>query len=48
MYYIEFRGVSKVKKKDAFPLPNMEECLDTLWKNTFMSTLDMAQGYYQI
>ncbi|XP_062602775.1 uncharacterized protein LOC134264500 [Saccostrea cucullata] len=47
-YCIDFRGVNKITKKDAFPLPNMEECLDTLGKNNFMSTLDMAQGYYQI
>lgn len=47
-YCIDFRGVNKVTKKDALPLPNMEECLDTLGKNNFMSTLDMAQGYYQI
>ena len=47
-YCIDIRGVNKVTKKYAFPLPNMEECLDTLGKNTFMSTLDMAQEYYQI
>ncbi|XP_065938451.1 uncharacterized protein [Magallana gigas] len=27
---------------------NIEECLHTLGKNHFMSTLDSAQGYYQI
>lgn len=31
-YCIDFRGVNKVTKKDAFPLPNMEECLDILEK----------------
>lgn len=47
-YCIDFRGVNKGTKNDAFPIPNMEECLDILGKNNFMSTLDMAQGCYQI
>lgn len=47
-YCIDFRGVNTVTRKDSFPLPNMDECLDALGKNTYMSTLDMAQGYYQI
>lgn len=47
-YCIDFRGVNTVMRKDSCPLPNMEECLDALGKNTYMSTPDMAQGYYQI
>ena len=40
--------MNSLTKKDAFPLPNIEECMDTLSGNVFLSTLDMAQGYYQI
>ena len=47
-YCIDFRALNKVTRKDAFPLPNIENCLDTLRGSTFMSTLDMAAGYYQI
>ena len=47
-YCVDFRKVNSLTKKDAFPLPNIEECMDTLSGNVFLSTLDMAQGYYQI
>ena len=34
--------------KDVFPLPLIDECLDTLSGTQFFSTLDMASGYWQI
>ena len=45
---IDFRAVNSVTVKDAYPLPNIEECLDTLAGSQFFSTLDMASGYWQI
>lgn len=47
-YCVDFRKVNSLTKKDAFPLPNIEECMDILSGKVFFSTLDMAQGYYQI
>ena len=47
-YFVDFRKVNSLIKKDGFPLPNIEECMETLSGNVFLSTLDMAQGYYQI
>ena len=35
-------------KKDAFPLPLILDCIDSLAGNKYMSTLDMASGYWQI
>lgn len=29
-YCIDFRGLNKVTTKDAFPLPNMNNCLESL------------------
>ena len=34
--------------KDSYPLPLIEDCLDTLVDTVFFSTLDMANGYYQV
>ena len=44
---IDFRAVNAVTRKDAFPLPLIEECRDLLEGVEFMSTLDMNSGYYQ-
>ena len=44
---LTFRVVNKVTKKDSYPLPLIEECLDALEGVEFMSTLDMNSGYYQ-
>ena len=35
-------------RKDAYPLPQIDETLDTLSGAQWFSTLDMASGYYQI
>lgn len=40
--------MNSLTNKKAFPLPNIEERMDTLSGNVFLSTLDMAQGYYKI
>lgn len=34
--------------KDAYPLPKIDECLDTLSGSNWFSTLDLASGYYQV
>ena len=45
---IDFRAVNAVTRKDAYPLPLIEQCLDSLAGVVFMSTLDMNSGYWQL
>lgn len=47
-FCIDYRALNKVTTKDAFPIPNIQDCMDTLGGNAFFSTLDMASGYWQI
>lgn len=47
-YCIDYRKLNNVTIKDAFPIPKTESCLDTLRGSVYMSTLDMASGYYQV
>ena len=41
---VDYRALNKVTWKDAYPLPVIEECLDSLSGVKFMSTLDMNSG----
>ena len=45
---VDYRDLNNRTVKDNFPLPNIQDCLDSLAGSTFFSTLDMASGYYQI
>ena len=45
---IDMRRLNDVTMKDSFPLPLIEECIDSLDGCVFFSSLDMASGYYQL
>ncbi len=45
---VDFRRLNNLTVKDAFPLPRIEECLDFLGETLYLSTLDMASGYWQV
>lgn len=45
---IDFRKLNEQTKKVVFPLPNIEDCLDTLSGKHYFSTVDMASGFWQI
>ena len=47
-FCIDYRALNETTVKDAFPLPNIEECSDTLEGTEFFSTSDMSSDYYQI
>ncbi|XP_076830004.1 uncharacterized protein LOC143475987 [Brachyhypopomus gauderio] len=45
---VDYRQLNSRTRKDAFPLPRIEESLDALAGATMFSTLDMASGYNQV
>jgi hypothetical protein len=45
---IDYRRLNEVTVKDVFPLPLIEQCLDTLSGHSWYSSLDMASGYWQL
>jgi transposase InsO family protein len=47
-YCIDLRKLNEKTIKDTFPLPKIEQCLDTLSGSQYFSTLDLASGYWQI
>lgn len=45
---IDYRAHNEKTVKDCYPLPIIEDCLDTLQGTKYFATLDMASSYYQI
>ena len=45
---VDFRALNKVTIDDAFPLPRINEVIDSLKGARYFSTLDLASGYYQL
>lgn len=44
---MDYRKVNEATQKDAYPLPKIEECLDTLSGSKLFSTLALLSGYHQ-
>ena len=47
-FCVDYRKVNEVTRKDAYPLPRVNDTLDTLVGSKFFTTLDLASGYWQV
>ena len=47
-FCVDFRKINDLTKKDAHPLPRIDDTLDTLGGAQWFSTLDLASGYWQV
>ncbi|MES9883969.1 MAG: reverse transcriptase family protein, partial [Sedimenticola sp.] len=45
---VDYRKVNAVSKADAFPLPNITDCLDSLSGSSLFSCVDLQSGYWQV
>ena len=45
---IDFRQLNDITKKDAYPLPRTDACLDAMSGSSLFSTFDMRSGYHQL
>ncbi len=47
-FCIDFRQLNDVTVKDAYPLPRIDDCLDSLGNARWFSTMDLNAGYWQV
>ena len=45
---VDFRKLNAVTPMDAYPMPRIDELIDRLRKAKFITTLDLARGYWQV
>ena len=47
-FCVDFGPLNAITKKDVYPLPRIEDILDTLGRAQNFSTLDLSAGFWQI
>ena len=45
---IDYRKLNKVTMQDAYPLPRIDETIDSLHGCNLFSSFDLANGYWQL
>ena len=47
-FCVDFRRLNSVTRKDVYPLPRVDDILDTLENARYFTTLDLASGYWRV
>lgn len=47
-FCVDYRALNKLTVKDSYPLPRIDESLDSLARGNLISTIDLARGYWQV
>ena len=47
-FCVDYRKLNVVTQGDAYPMPRVDELLDQLGNSQYMTTLDLARGYWQV
>ena len=48
IFCIDYRRVNAISRKDAFPVPDIRDALDSLRGAKHFATLDLLSGYWQL
>ena len=47
-FCVDYRKVNAVTRKDAFPLPRIEDCIEAIGNSKYVSKIDCLKGFWQI
>ena len=47
-FCVDYRKVNKVTRKDTFPLPRVEDCVESIGNAKFITKIDCLRGFWQI
>ena len=47
-FCVDYRKLNQVARFDAYPMPRIEELLDCIGPAKYITTMDLAKGYWQI
>ena len=45
---LDFRKLNEITERPVFPIPNVEEILDSVGNAKYFSTIDLGNAYYQV
>ena len=47
-FCVDYRALNAVTRKDSYPLPRIQDCLDALGGTHWFSSIDLQSGYWQL
>ena len=45
---VDYRRLNQISRSDAYLMPRVDDLIDCVGKSTYISTLDLTQGYLQV